>query len=152
MTPDDLAAAGRLLYGEHWRRSLAAALDVDERLVRAWLAAKRPIPPHRQQAIVDLVAAIFLSQVTRQIRLMGSVPSVLTLTVYQTDDDLRVLTGERWTADFHHRLMSRIATLCTDAGIPARLAALDRPAYEAWLAQTGRPNDPASRTAFATAP
>ena len=44
MTPDQLAAAGRVLYGERWQTSLAADLDVTDRTMRRWLAGETPIP------------------------------------------------------------------------------------------------------------
>lgn len=44
MTIEMLARIGRLLYGEYWQRELAAALDVDDRTVRRWVAADSRIP------------------------------------------------------------------------------------------------------------
>ena len=41
---DRLARAGRLLLGLEWQRPLARALDIDDRLVRRWVAGERPIP------------------------------------------------------------------------------------------------------------
>jgi hypothetical protein len=46
MTPDDLAAAGRALYGERWQTSLAHDLHVSDRTLRRWLAGDSPIPEH----------------------------------------------------------------------------------------------------------
>jgi len=37
-TPDDIAAAGRLIYGERWQASLAQALGVSDRTLRYWMA------------------------------------------------------------------------------------------------------------------
>lgn len=44
MTPADLRAIGERLYGSAWRCRLAAALEVNERTVRRWLAGTTPIP------------------------------------------------------------------------------------------------------------
>jgi hypothetical protein len=44
MTPDELAAAGRALYGERWQTSLAHDLHVSDRTMRRWLTAAFPIP------------------------------------------------------------------------------------------------------------
>jgi hypothetical protein len=37
MTPEDLASAGRALYGDRWQTSLAHDLHVSDRTVRRWL-------------------------------------------------------------------------------------------------------------------
>lgn len=44
MTPKQLEAAGRELYGEQWQTPLADALGVSDRTVRRWLAGDRAIP------------------------------------------------------------------------------------------------------------
>lgn len=44
MTPDELAARGRALYGERWQTSLAQDLAVADRTMRRWLAGESPIP------------------------------------------------------------------------------------------------------------
>jgi Bacterial RNA polymerase, alpha chain C terminal domain len=44
MSPDELAAAGRALYGERWQTSLAADLNVADRTMRRWLVSQTPIP------------------------------------------------------------------------------------------------------------
>lgn len=46
MTPlDALLLAGPALFGEWgWQRALARALDVDDRLVRRWIAGDREVP------------------------------------------------------------------------------------------------------------
>lgn len=46
MTPSAmLASAGAALYGPRWRKPLAAALDVDERQIRRWLANRGRLSP-----------------------------------------------------------------------------------------------------------
>jgi DNA-binding transcriptional regulator YdaS (Cro superfamily) len=42
---EQLARAGRLLYGSRWQSELARALDVNDRRVRQWMSGERPIPP-----------------------------------------------------------------------------------------------------------
>jgi len=44
MTPDDLATAGRALYGDRWQTSLARDLHVSDRTMRRWLAGEFAIP------------------------------------------------------------------------------------------------------------
>jgi hypothetical protein len=44
MTPDELAAAGRALYGERWQTPLAQNLHVADRTMRRWLVGETPIP------------------------------------------------------------------------------------------------------------
>jgi Bacterial RNA polymerase, alpha chain C terminal domain len=44
MNPDELAAAGRVLYGEQWQTSLGIDLNVGDRAMRRWLAGQMLIP------------------------------------------------------------------------------------------------------------
>jgi hypothetical protein len=44
MKPDELASAGRALYGDRWQSSLAADLCVADRALRRWLEGGTPIP------------------------------------------------------------------------------------------------------------
>lgn len=44
MTPDDLADAGRLLYGERWRSALARDIRVADRTLDRWMAGTSPMP------------------------------------------------------------------------------------------------------------
>ncbi|MEE8628171.1 MULTISPECIES: hypothetical protein [Methylobacterium] len=55
MTPDLLAAAGQALFGDEWRRPLAAALDVDARLMQRWAAGQRGIPETVAPALLALL-------------------------------------------------------------------------------------------------
>ena len=51
MTPAELRAAGRLLYGDRWQTPLAQALGVNPRTVRGWFSGRRPPPdPERIKA------------------------------------------------------------------------------------------------------
>ena len=44
MNADELAAAGRALYGGRWQTSLAIDLNVADRTIRRWLINQMPIP------------------------------------------------------------------------------------------------------------
>lgn len=56
MTPALLAAAGEALFGPEWRRPMAAALDIDARLMQRWAAGQRGIPETVAPAVLDLLA------------------------------------------------------------------------------------------------
>lgn len=45
MTPAELRSHGERLYGPRWQTSLARALPVNPRTVRAWLSGKRKMRP-----------------------------------------------------------------------------------------------------------
>jgi len=45
VTPDELAATGRALYGDRWQTALAQDLRVSDRTMRRWLAGDFSIPP-----------------------------------------------------------------------------------------------------------
>lgn len=55
MTPDGLAARGRVLYGKRWQSALARDLKVSDRTVRRWVRGDSPIPEHAQR---DLLLAL----------------------------------------------------------------------------------------------
>ncbi|MFH6786661.1 hypothetical protein [Methylobacterium sp. MA0201] len=55
MTPYLLAASGVALFGDEWRRPLAAALGVDPRLMQRWAAGQRDIPPSVAPALLALL-------------------------------------------------------------------------------------------------
>jgi hypothetical protein len=55
MTPDQLAAAGRALYGERWQTSLAADLHVVDRTMRRWLAGETSIPDGLKNELRELL-------------------------------------------------------------------------------------------------
>jgi len=45
VTPDDLAAVGRALYGQRWQTALAEDLHISDRTIRRWLSGESAIPP-----------------------------------------------------------------------------------------------------------
>lgn len=51
MSPQDLAEAGRALYGYGWQTRLAEALGVDGSTVRRWVSGAVPIPGPAAAAI-----------------------------------------------------------------------------------------------------
>ena len=44
MTPAQLEAIGKLLYGQFWYTPMGADLDLNERTIRRWLTGESPIP------------------------------------------------------------------------------------------------------------
>jgi hypothetical protein len=55
VTPDQLAAAGRALYGERWQTSLASDLHVVDRTMRRWLAGETSIPDGLKNELRELL-------------------------------------------------------------------------------------------------
>ena len=55
MTPADLAAVGRLLYGGDWQSPMARALGVRLRRLTRWAAAVHRIPPEIGPALAGLL-------------------------------------------------------------------------------------------------
>lgn len=52
---DELAAAGRALYGERWQTSLSEDLKVADRTVRRWLARYSSIPDGIEREVRDIL-------------------------------------------------------------------------------------------------
>jgi hypothetical protein len=59
MTPDELAAAGRALYGERWQTSLAMDLNISDRTMRRWLVSQMPIPDGFQRELRQVLIKRF---------------------------------------------------------------------------------------------
>jgi hypothetical protein len=57
MTPDDLATAGRALYGERWQTALAHDLHVSDRTMRRWLAGDSAISEHVERDLRAVLVA-----------------------------------------------------------------------------------------------
>jgi hypothetical protein len=51
MTPEELRAAGRELYGYGWQTRIAEDLKIDGSTVRRWVSGAVPIPGPAQAAI-----------------------------------------------------------------------------------------------------
>ena len=58
MTPDDLAAAGRSLFGDRhgWQADLARAIPMDLRTLRRMLAGERAVSPRTETRVRELLA------------------------------------------------------------------------------------------------
>ncbi len=54
MSPSELIEAGERLYGEHWRKPLAAELGIDISTLRRWATAQTAIPRVVELAIKAL--------------------------------------------------------------------------------------------------
>lgn len=57
MSRDTLRAFGAALYGPHWQREIARALDVNERSVRRWAAGDFQPPATILPELLDLARA-----------------------------------------------------------------------------------------------
>jgi hypothetical protein len=55
---DRLEAAGRALFGYHWKRAIARLLKVDPRLVRRWANDEREIPPWALEKVEEALSAV----------------------------------------------------------------------------------------------
>ena len=55
MRSDELAAQGRLLYGERWQTSLAGDLGISDRTVRRWMSGETAIPVGLQGALLNIL-------------------------------------------------------------------------------------------------
>jgi hypothetical protein len=54
VTPDELRAIGKALYGERWQTPMAEALPCKTRTIRYWLSGKRKIRPMVEARIRNL--------------------------------------------------------------------------------------------------
>jgi transcriptional regulator with XRE-family HTH domain len=147
MTPADLTAAGRALFGTQWQKALAQALGVAPRTVRRWIAGERHPAPAVEEEILDLLASAWASRIVGIAADMGGRPNDIMLCTYRDDDELVRLTGEPWAAAFHHRLMERLAARLEERGIETELGEVDEPGYLNWL--DGRENTAEARAAYA---
>jgi hypothetical protein len=59
MNPDELAAAGRALYGEQWQVPLGVAVDVTDRAMRRYLRNERPIPVRVKRKVHNILVQRF---------------------------------------------------------------------------------------------
>jgi hypothetical protein len=154
VTPADLIAAGQSLYGPVWQSALARALrnskgePLSDRTVRLWIEGKRTISLWVDEQILGLL-------VDRQVQRIEDVLASLSVkgagtflfACYSSDDDLRLCTGEGWTAAFHLRMITGIVERLRARGIESRAITIGATAYLKWLGS--RPNTAAERSAFA---
>jgi hypothetical protein len=78
MSGDELAAVGRVLYGERWQTPLARDLCIADRTLRRWLVGELPIP----DAIESELRAILISRVAEIGGMIGFSVNPLDQTVY----------------------------------------------------------------------
>lgn len=122
MQPNDIAALGRMLYGERFTKPLSLALQVSDRTVRNWLSGKYAIPGGAQDDLVILAACMQVE------RIMGVVTEINMwpeggFSFNVTDDDAKVRDGNL-SAATHRRMVSTTAALLNEQGIKARLIEL----------------------------
>lgn len=94
-------------------------------------------------------AAKMLLQIADQVGLDGA-PSLIVLSIYETDHDLAVLRpedGGKWSAAFHSKVMREVAKRLRRV-TKVRLRKLDAAAYLRWLAAEGLTNDAGNRAKF----
>jgi len=108
MTPADLTAAGRALYGEFWQTALSRNLGVSKMSMRRWHGGYREIPDSVAANIIELLAARQVERIRDVNASNGSAANGNVLVVYNTDDDLREISGDEWSAQFHGRMAERI--------------------------------------------
>lgn len=148
MTPADLEGAGRTLFGEGWKRPLAALVGVNERSVHRWARGENPIPSGLGDEIITAIAQKSAENIEVVIRAAGP-PAAITLSVYPDDQTITELTGEGWTAAFHRRVTDAVAAELERKKIKTRIVLIERDPLFIWLKKTGQKNSPATRAAFA---
>jgi hypothetical protein len=153
MTPDDLAAAGQALFGPVWQTALARNLRngdgqrVNDRTVRRWITKELQIPEWAEIQILDLLVQTQAQRIQQVLATASPAPTDVTLTLYDTDDDLRKITADRWSAAFHGRMIGGLAERLRKRGLVVRLIPLNAREYFRWLGR--RENSPARRSQFA---
>ena len=82
---------------------------------------------------------------------MSGKPSVIPISIYETDHDLATLRpedGGKWSAAFHAMVMRALARKLRKKGFRCKLVMLNAAAYLRWLAKNGEINTAANRAAF----
>jgi hypothetical protein len=153
MTPDDLTAAGQALFGSVWQTSLARNLRnsdgriVNDRTVRRWITKELQIPEWAEIQILDLLVQTQTQRIQQVLATASPMPTNVTLTLYDTDADLRKVTTDHWSAAFHGRMVGGLAQRLRKQGLVVRLIPLNAREYFRWLGR--RENNPARRSQFA---
>ena len=78
-------------------------------------------------------------------------PSIIPLSIYETDHDLAVLRpedGGKWSAEFHAMVMRQLARWLRRDGYNPKLITIDAAAYLRWLAENKFTNDAGRRSQF----
>jgi hypothetical protein len=153
MTPADLIAAGQTLYGAVWQSALARMLrngngdPLSDRTVRLWIEGKRTISPWADQQILDLLVDAQETRIAALIPTLSPHPAEITLTAYDSPGDLRKITGDGWTADFHSRMVHALADRLRTLGLTVHVTVVKPAAYFKWLGKDE--NTGARRSEFA---
>jgi hypothetical protein len=147
MTPADLTAAGRALHGEFWQTALSRDLGVSKMSVRRWHGGYREIPDSVEADIIERLAARQVERIRDIIATNGSSANGCVLAVYNSDDDLREISGDEWSAQFLGRLVGRMIDPLRAESIAVRTVPIDARDYFRWLG--GRQNTPSARAEYA---
>jgi hypothetical protein len=97
MTADDLAAAGRALYGERWQTSLAHDLHVSDRTMRRWLAGNSPIPEHAEREVRSV--------------LLGRFSEIGGIIAFDITPEERTISNSKYAATFRYDEAGKITPL-----------------------------------------
>jgi hypothetical protein len=98
----------------------------------------------------DKLYPAFIGRV-RELESRYGKPSIIPISIYDTDHDLAVLRPEdkgQWTAEFHASVMRAMARRLRREGYKVKLITLDAAKYLRWLASEGLKNEPQNRAAF----
>jgi hypothetical protein len=154
MTPQQLSALRRLLHysAPEAARWIAADRErpqgVEERTWNRWESGARPVPPNIAARALELVAWRRRALDAARQLARGAAPGAPALLVWYDDGDDWPEHGALWRP-----AQSAAAALLAELGPDALcLVPFDARAYRAWLSgQPGRPDDAATRTAWASA-
>jgi hypothetical protein len=147
MTPADLTAAGRALYGEFWQIPLSRDLGVSKMSVRRWHSGYRKIPDNVEEDVIELLAARQVERIRDIVSTNGSSTNGCVLAVYNSDEDLRQVSGDEWSAQFHGRMIGRMIDALRAESVVVRTVPIDARDYFRWLDR--RQNIPSARAEYA---
>jgi hypothetical protein len=139
MTPDELATAGRALYGERWQTSLAHDLHVSDRTMRRWLTGESPIPA----GVVTELRAVLVER----LEVIGGIVK------YQVVAENRRIHNYHTGASYRYDNADNVALLHPGMAMPDQIPLVTEGAKEAlrkarehdpsvqltWVDQAGRP-------------
>jgi hypothetical protein len=147
MTPADLTAAGRALYGQLWQLALSRDLGVSRMSVQRWLAGHCTIPDGVESNVIKLLAARQVERIRDISATNGSGPDGIVLVVYNSDADMKEVSGDEWSAQFHGRMIGRMIESLRAESIAVRAVPVDARDYFRWLGR--RRNTPSMRAEYA---
>lgn len=143
----NLKAVGQLLYGPEWQSPLARRMGVNPRTMRYWAAGDRDMSDQVRAHLIQLAANALAERSIDMMLEQDYPPDEIILTTYNSDEDLRKVTGEPWTADFQRDLMAELAKRLELAGHhKVSLTEIAAEPYLEWL--DGRKNTAEMRAAY----